>query len=255
MQFNTGWTGTGFLAFFPRFSLPLFRLRLMGTRNFWRLSRRSPISSRKLKGLVLAFLLSLLALNTRVTAADSCGSGVSASDFPGIMIIEVRKTEIGIGSVAPFIGGSGRIVAVAGPLINGVATFEVKPDAFQIKPFLFPFIFSWKTTLTAMESGRGQIKLSSSGEFGVVSLDILLRAKNRLGKLWLRTNFTTGKSPPVRIADEDYDAIGDPLGLESGDAVLIATGKTSSESHLLFRRDDFYARAEVCIHFEVTGNN
>jgi hypothetical protein len=171
------------------------------------------------------------------------------------MIIEVNKTEIGIGSVAPFVGGSGRIVAVAGPLIDGVATLDVKAGAFQIKPFLFPYLFSWKTTLTATQSGRGLIELPSAREFGLVSLEILLRAKNRLGKVWMQTNFTTGKSPAVRIADERYDAMGNPLDLETGHAVLIATGKTSPESHIWFRGDDFYARTEVCIHFKPTDTN
>ncbi|MDH3220499.1 MAG: hypothetical protein OEO19_13280 [Gammaproteobacteria bacterium] len=198
----------------------------------------------------LALLLNLLSLHALPVAAAACGAGVSAGDFPGTMIIEVDRTEIGIGSVAPFEGGSGHIITRAGPLVDGVATIDVAPDAFRIEPFLFPYIFSWETRLTAIEAGRGLIEIPISEGTGRISLDILLRAENRLGDVWLETRFTTGKSAPVRIADRTYDTTGEELELESGKAVLIATGKTSPESHIWFRRDDFYARTEVCIYFE-----
>ena len=215
----------------------------------------SSISSRSLRRSALLFLPGLLLVVTLVNAADSCGHELSANDFPGVLVIDVEKTEIGIGSVAPFPGGTGRIVAAAGPLVDGAARLHVEPDAFRIRSFLFPYIFSWETTLAATHSGRGLIELPSSDGPGFVSLDILLRAKNRLGKVWMQTNFTTGKSPPVRIGGEDYDVAGAPLNPRTGYAVLVATGKTSPESHIWFRGDDFYARTEVCMHFKKTNTD
>ena len=66
----------------------------------------------------------------------------------------------------------------------------------------------------------------------------------------MNTDFTTGKSAPVRIAGKDLDPAGEPLDPVTGKAVLIATGQTAAESHILFRRDDFYASTEVCIYFD-----
>lgn len=190
-----------------------------------------------------AWLLLLVWPSAALAAAvaNACDTRILASDFPGRLVIDVNSSEIGIGAIGPFAGGSGRIVAAAGALLDGGASLEFKPEAFAIDPFDFPFVFDWETKLTAENRGNGLIEFDDAGDRGAISLKILLKASNRLGRVWMDAEFTT--SAPG----------GAPLDLATGRARLVARGQTEARSHMLFRGEDFYASTEVCLYFADAG--
>lgn len=191
---------------------------------------------RSRRGLVLLLLAWLSA-----GVASACDTRILASDFPGRLVIDVDGSEIGIGAIGPFAGGGGRIVAAAGRLVGGAASLEFEADAFAIEAFDFPFVFDWKTKLTAEDHGRGLIEFDDTGERGAISLKILLKARNRLGTVWMDAEFTT--SAPG----------GAPLDLTTGRARLVARGQTQARSHMLIRGEDFFASTEVCLSFVDAG--
>lgn len=198
------------------------------------------------------WLLALgLAAKLGISAAANCNSRLQAEEFPGRLVIEVRNTEIGIGGVAPFEGGSGKIIASVGPLRDGVAELRVAPGAFQIEAFDFPYLLvDWRTELSAEDSGWGLIELPLGGEGGSVFLEIPLLASNAIGDVRMKTRFTTGKSPPVRIDDMDYDLEGELLDPITGAATLVTSGQIAARSHFWFRGDDYFARTDVCLRFD-----
>jgi hypothetical protein len=181
---------------------------------------------------------------------DSCprpAQPITRSDFPAVLTFQVRKLTMAIGSVPPFPGGDGAIRVVAGPVVNGVAPFSIRPTDFKIAPFVFPYFFSWTTVLDATGEGRGELRLASAGRTASLSLQIPVEAANRVGSIRLRSNFVTGRSPPATIAGQVYRSEGRSWDLATGGAVLVATGKTEAESHPWFRNVDFYSRSELCI--------
>lgn len=193
-------------------------------------------------------LIAWLATAPTAAAAMVCDTRLDTGDFPGRLVIEIGRSEIAIGGVAPFAGGSGRIVATAGALRDGVAELEVEPQAFRIAPFEFPlWITAWTTNLTAENRGLGYIEIPPAGGPGAIRFEIRLRASNALGHVFMNARFTTGRSPDVYIAGESYRLEGTPLDLATGGARLVASGRTGSESRIGFRRVDYYARVDACL--------
>lgn len=191
----------------------------------------------------------LLALFFALGASQEnlCGAEIKARDFPGLMVVQIKKTKIGIGSVAPFPGGSGHIQAMAGPLFEGAAPLHVKPEDFKIEPFFFPYLFSWRATLKASAEGRGEVRFSTSSQHASLSLRIPLEAKTRLGSVRFTAHFTTGRSPVAEIAGTAYHPQGRPLDLKTGSAALVATTKTDPESTWPFSQVDLYVRTKACV--------
>lgn len=199
--------------------------------------------------MALLFFLTFSFFSTAAGQEDFCDAGVKAGNFPGVMVVEIKKLKIGIGSVAPFPGGAGYIRAQAGPLIEGAATLTVKPEDFKIEPFFFPYFLSWKTDLKARASGRGEVRLSPSGQHASLSFQIPLEAANWLGSVYFAADFTTGMSQPAEIAGVVYRPAGGQLDFKNGMASIVATAKTSPESSGPFRNVDLYVHADVCIGF------
>ncbi len=181
--------------------------------------------------------------------AAGCGSTIDTGQFPGTLIIDIRRGQIGIGSVAPFEGGTGRIVATAGVLQDGVASLRATAGDFAFDTFEFPYLLSWSTRLEAQSAGLGFAVVKPGERTASLWLDVRLEARNILGAVRFDAAFTSGTSGPVTIDGVDYAPAGTPLDLDTGKAVIVASGKTSPDSNLLFRHNDYYARAGVCVYF------